>query len=51
MKSTSRVAAEAAPGLQECTDLLADSALYYLDLDVADQRAALIDFYDSTGGQ
>ena len=49
--SSSRVAAEAAPGLQECTNLLADSALYYLDLDVADQRAALIGFYDSTGGQ
>ncbi|KAL0020534.1 hypothetical protein WJX79_007396 [Trebouxia sp. C0005] len=42
---------EAVAGLQECTDLLADSAVYYLDLDVADQRAALIDFYDSTGGQ
>ncbi|DBA84440.1 TPA: hypothetical protein ACH3X1_006072 [Trebouxia sp. C0004] len=47
----SRVAAEAAPGLQECTNLLADSAVYYLDLDIADQRAALINFYDSTGGQ
>jgi len=47
VKSTSRVAAGAAPGLQECTNLLADSAVYYLDLDVADQRAALIDFYDS----
>ncbi len=51
VKSSSRVAAEAAPGLQECTNLLADSAVYYLDLDVADQRTALIDFYDSTGGQ
>jgi len=51
VKSSSCVAAEAAPGLQECTNLLADSALYYLNLDVADQRAALIDFYDSTGGQ
>lgn len=51
VKSSYRVAAEAVAGLQECTDLLADSAVYYLDLDVADQRAALIDFYDSTGGQ
>ena len=41
----------AAPSLQQCTNLLADSVVYYSELDSPTQRAALLDFYDSTGGQ
>ena len=43
--------AEADPSLQECSDVLADSAVYYLELDPAEQRAALLSLYASTGGQ
>ena len=42
--------AEAAPDLEDCTDLLAASEVYDTDLDLADQRTALLSFFDSTGG-
>ena len=44
------VFAGAAPSLERCSDLLDYGALYYSDLDVTDQRTALMQFYNSTGG-
>ena len=40
----------AAQTLERCTDLLEYGALYYKDLDIPDQRTALLSFYSSTGG-
>lgn len=40
----------AAPSLERCSDLLEFGALYYSDLDAADQRTALMQLYNSTGG-
>lgn len=42
--------AEAAPTLADCADLLAQSEVYDADLDLPQQRASLISFYESTGG-
>ena len=42
--------AGAAPSLKRCSDLLDYGALYYSDLDVTDQRTALMQLYNSTGG-
>ena len=42
--------AGAAPSLERCSDLLDYGALYYSDLDATDQRTALMQFYNSTGG-
>ena len=51
LSSKPHAVAAAAPTLQECTNLLAASAVYHPDLDSPTQRAALLDFYDSTGGR
>lgn len=42
--------ADAAPSLERCSDLLEFGALYYPDLDAEDQRTALMQLYNSTGG-
>ena len=42
--------AGAAPTLERCSDLLDYGALYYSDLDATDQREALMQLYNSTGG-
>lgn len=36
--------------MEECSDVLANSAIYDLSLDLANQRAALLEFYYSTNG-